>query len=804
MKLLVIDGNSIFNRAFYGIKLLSTKTGQYTNAIYGFLTMLNKILDDTSPDKIAIAFDVKAPTFRHRAYPQYKAKRKGMPDELAQQFPVLKNLLQLLGYKLVEFEGFEADDILGTLAKHCTDTHNECVIATGDRDSLQLVSDSVNVRIASTKFGKTITTLYDPKMIKETYGVSPKQLIEIKAIQGDTSDNIPGVPGIGEKGASELIKKFGTLDNVYKNIDSKDIKDGIRKKLISGKESAYTSRMLGTIRIDVPIDTNLESYSKSEPNAKAVDLMKELEFFSLIERMGLQSSKLPNTALFDENTFSINGNIYSLNDSTEILTLISDQNSKISAYNCKHIFSFALKHNININNITFGVELAAYLLDPNETEYSPEKLLNTYQSHSFVELVETMTKKIQEYNQMDLLQQIEIPFAKVLAHMEHVGFQVDDEGILKYGEMLQKRSETLQHEIHNEVGYEFNINSPKQLGEALFEKMGIPASRKTKTGYSTSADVLEGLRYIYPVVEKILSYRSLTKLKSTYCDALLKVVNTDGRVHSRFNQTETRTGRISSADPNLQNIPVRTDLGREMRKFFKAKDGYVLVDADYSQIELRLLACIANDKNMIDAFIHEEDIHAITASNVFHVPLQMVTPIMRTRAKAVNFGIVYGIGAFSLAKDIGVTRREAQIYIDDYFKHYSGVKKYLENSVQSAKEKGFAETMFHRRRYLPELNASNFNLRSFGERVAKNMPIQGTAADIIKIAMVKIQNQLIKHCPEAHIILQIHDEVIVETPEMYADTVKHIVQNEMQSAAKLKIPLTVDVGIGKTWYDAKN
>lgn len=804
MKLLVIDGNSIFNRAFYGVKMLTTKDGKYTNAIYGFLTMLNKITDETSPDRIAIAFDKKGPTFRHKMYAGYKAKRKGMPEELAPQFPVLKDLLKLLGYQLVECEGFEADDILGTFAKKCDETHDQCIIATGDRDILQLVSDNVSVRIISTKFGKSVITTYDEDTVKEKYMLTPKQLIELKAIQGDTSDNIPGVPGIGEKGASELIQRFGTLDSVYENIDSSDIKECMRKKLLAGKDSAYMSRVLGTIRTDVPIDTDLDKYQKSEMKNEAIDLMNELEFFSLIERMGLEKKLDEDAQLFDDDTFMVDGKVYKLDKSEEILNLLKDPSKEKQAHDCKRVFAFGLENGIEVSGISFGIKLAAYILNPDEKDFSAKRFFLLYDVKSFAELVAKMKDELIERDQLELLQQMEIPFAKVLAQMERVGFEVDRQGICDYGDSMVQRIEALQSDIFSSAGVEFNINSPKQLGEVLFERLGLPTGKKTKRGYSTSADVLENLRYTYPIVEDILSYRSLTKLKSTYCDGLLKVIDSDGRVRSTFNQTETRTGRISSSEPNLQNIPVRTELGREMRKFFVAKKGYVLVDADYSQIELRILACMSQDEDMLEAFRKRSDIHLDTASKVFQVPYQMVTPLMRTRAKAVNFGIVYGIGAFSLSKDIGVTRREAQNYIDSYFDHYKRVKVYLDEVVKSAYDSGYAQTLFKRRRYLPQLQSSNFNLRAFGERVAKNMPIQGTAADIIKLAMIKIGKRLAAEEPKANIILQVHDEIIVEVPESSSDRVKDILKEEMQNTVNLPIPLEVDVGIGKTWYNAKN
>lgn len=804
MKILAIDGNSIFNRAFYGVKMLTTKDGRCTNAIYGFITMLNKIIEETVPDRIAIAFDRKGPTFRHKIYDGYKAKRKGMPKELALQFPVLKDLLRLLGYQLLECDGFEADDILGTFAKKCDETQNQCIIATGDRDILQLVSDNVSVRIISTKFGKSVITTYDEDAVKGKYMMTPKQLIELKAIQGDISDNIPGVPGIGEKGASDLIQKFGSVDNVYENINSSDIKESVRKKLIAGKDSAYMSLVLGTIRTDAPIDVNFDKYKKLGIKNEAIDLMNDLEFFSLIEHMGLEKKLEEDAQLFDDDTFMVDGKMYKLDKVENVLNLLKDPKKAKQVHDCKRVFAFGLKHGIEVLNVNFGTKLAAYILNPDESNFSAERFFLLYGVKNFAELVSKMKDELIQQGQLDLLQKIEIPFAKVLAQMERVGFAVDRQGICDYGDSMVQQIEALQSNIFLSAGVEFNINSPKQLGKVLFERLGLPSGKKTKRGYSTSADVLENLRYTYPIVEDILLYRSLTKLKSTYCDGFLKVIDKDNRVRSTFNQTETRTGRISSSEPNLQNIPVRTKLGREMRKFFVAKDGYVLVDADYSQIELRILACMSQDENMLEAFHKGADIHLDTASKVFQVPYRMVTPLMRTRAKAVNFGILYGIGAFSLSKDIGVTRREAQNYIDSYFDHYKQVKSYLDEVVKNAYNSGYAETLFKRRRYLPQLQSSNFNLRAFGERVAKNMPIQGTAADIIKLAMIKVEKCLAVEEPEANIILQVHDEIIVEASQSSKDKVKKILKEEMQNTVDLLIPLEVDVGIGKTWYDAKS
>lgn len=845
MKLLVVDGNSILNRAFYGIRLLTTKDGQFTNAIYGFLTMLLKIQEDVTPDAVVIAFDLKAPTFRHKAYDGYKSNRKGMPEELHQQLQPLKDLLTLLGYTIITKEGYEADDILGTLSHTCKVNGDECVLATGDRDSLQLINDKVTVRLASTKGGKANAILYDEKKIMDDYGVTPRQLIEIKAIQGDSSDCIPGVPGIGPKGAGDLIQRFNNLDYIYENLDTIDIKDGMRKKLRENKNSAYMSRMLGEIKLDIPIDTDINHYlvNCTQPD-EASRMMAKLELFSLIDKFKLKevesAEETPKEkkkySLNEKNTIDLLGKelyIYSNSKSkgdidylyiieeneiiktTDVDTVLKSENKKY-VYSSKELFAYADKKGFEIKNLVFDVTLASYLLNPNSSSYDIDKLNGEYEVETYdgedeflcniapmIDLCNILEKKIEQCNQKKLLNEIEIPLSNVLAKMENLGFAVDKQGIEDFGKMLKENIENLKSEIYNSVGREFNINSPKQLGVALFEDLALPCKKKTKSGYSTSADVLESLKNQHPVVSMVLQYRTLSKLNSTYCEGLLKVIGDDGRIHSSFNQTETRTGRISSTEPNLQNIPVRTELGREMRKFFTAREGWVLVDADYSQIELRVLADISGDKNMIDAFKNNQDIHAITASQVFNMPLDFVTGEMRSRAKAVNFGIVYGIGAYSLAKDIGVTNKEAKNYIESYLKHYSGIDKYMHDVVEKAKDTGYVETVFGRRRYLPELSASNGMTRAFGERVARNAPIQGTAADIIKIAMIKVDKRLTEENLEARLVLQVHDELIVECPSHESMRVAMILQEEMEKAVSLSVPLVADSAVGKTWYDAK-
>ena len=855
MKLLALDGNSILNRAFYGIKLLTTKDGKrFTNGIYGFLNILLKLREEVSPDAVAIAFDVKAPTFRHEMYSGYKANRKGMPPELAQQMAPLKDLLSAMGYTILEAPGWEADDILGTLASACG-KNDFCYIATGDRDSLQLVRDNVNVLLASTKMGRPQSVCYDTAKITEDYLVStPELLIDIKALMGDSSDCIPGVAGIGEKTAKDLISRFGSIDDIYNNLDALDIKKGVHDKLVNDKEMAYLSRELGTIRTDAPVSREYSDYIPKNADAiKATHLLAELEMFKMIEKLELKAPEriaqsddekvvtecfVQDDLKYLYNKLKKDGEAYFIFDSgifffkadngvakaependgyTEFCTeFLFNKDIKKYTYNSKQLYAFFYDYSndIEINSVCGDAMLSAYVINPSSGAYDLKRVIEEYAG---VESDETavyaaylpaafakMNAMTDENNQSRLLEEIELPLARVLASMEKEGFLVDAEGIKNFGIDMQERIEKLASEIFEEAGYEFNLNSPKQLGEALFEKMGLPAKKKTKNGYSTNAEVLEGLAAEYPVVAKILEYRTYAKLKSTYCDGLLKVICDDGRIRSSLNQTETRTGRISSTEPNLQNIPVRSQIGREMRKFFKAKEGCVLVDADYSQIELRVLAHVANDKEMINAFNNGDDIHAITASQVFNMPLMMVTPLMRSRAKAVNFGIVYGIGAFSLAKDIGVSRAEADSYIKGYLAHFSGVGKYMKDIVEKAKENGYVETVFARRRYLPELTSSNAMMRAFGERVALNMPIQGTAADIIKIAMIRVWKKLNEQCFKARLIMQVHDELIVEAPESEAKAVAQIVKNEMENAVKMRVQMLAEVGVGKTWYDSKS
>ena len=865
MKLLVLDGNSIVNRAFYGIKLLTNKNGEYTNAIYGFLNILLKLEDICSPDAVAVAFDVHAPTFRHKMYDEYKAGRKGMPDELRAQMPVLKEMLKNLGIKTIEKEGWEADDILGTLAAVCRKNGDECFIATGDRDSLQLAHGGVKVLLARTKMGQAVTDIYDEKAIDEEYGVTPEELIQVKALQGDASDNIPGVAGVGAKTALDLIARFHTLDNIYNNLDELDIKPGVKAKLKNDKEKAYLSLKLGTISVDAPIDTDINSYVISGGDEqKAVSQFVRLELFSLIPKFDLDPNKVAEAE--EEETIERNISLVNCDNAGALLERVKgadvyfypliidgsvtdlyfafdneivvispeaqgykdficeffeDESAKKYSFNTKELHRLACKLGVELKGVKGDLMLSAYLLRPSDSNYDiahlcleygvkiPEFLNSLGTKDENVELasvIKPLFEKtdilIDDAQERQLLEDIELPLSRVLAKMEYVGFEVDKNGIESFGKMLGERIKALTDSIYESVGYEFNINSPKQLGVALFEELKLPCKKKTKTGYSTNAEVLEGLVGEHPAISQILEYRSLSKLKSTYCDGLLKVIADDGRIHTRFNQVETRTGRISSLEPNLQNIPIRTELGSQMRKFFIAGEGKKLVDADYSQIELRVLSDLSNDKNMIDAFNSGEDIHTITASQVFYLPVQMVTPQMRSRAKAVNFGIVYGIGAFSLAKDIGVSNKEAKQYIENYLAHYSGVDDYMKKMIDLAKDKGFSETLFHRKRYLPELASSNHMMRAFGERVARNMPIQGTAADIIKIAMVKVDDRLTKENMKSRLILQVHDELIVESPENEAQKALEIVCEEMENACKMKVLLRADGKIGNTWFDA--
>ncbi len=860
MKLLALDSNSIINRAFYGIKLLTTKNGEYTNAVYGFINILLKLLDEVKPDAVACAFDLKAPTFRHKMYDGYKAQRKGMPEELAKQMPLVKELLTAMGYKIISLEGYEADDILGTLAKSWSDRGDSCVIATGDRDSLQLVGNGVEVLLASTKAGKAESTIYNHQVIVEKYGVTPNQLIDVKALMGDTSDNIPGVPGVGEKTALALISELGSLDGVYADIDNPIIKKGAREKLINNKDLAYMSKDLATINCQVPIETDVSSYVVAEGDKGAVvAMLQRLEMFNTIKRLGLEgvtasasgavttvdtpqieavtptvkaftseclqgeedlylSLELDSRELPISFSLLVGDTVYSSNlDVNGQLMEIMAHSGRVITNFSKGLYHVMLQNGVKPTTVAFDTAVAGYVLSPSSNDYSPKRLSEEYGSNMAYNTIsdsendpaylqgiyKLLSDMINDQSMKELYYNIELPLTQVLASMEHNGFMLDIEGITSYGRGIDSKITALTTAIYEYAGDTFNINSPKQLGEVLFVKLGLPTGKKTKSGYSTNADVLDFLKDKHPIIPAILEYRTLSKLKSTYVDGLLKVVEEDGKIHTNFKQTETRTGRISSTEPNMQNIPVRTPLGAELRKFFVAEEGMTLVDADYSQIELRVLADMSGDENMCEAFVNEQDIHTNTAAQVFNLPPLFITPEMRSRAKAVNFGIVYGIGAFSLSGDIGVSVAEAKEYIKNYLATYQGVKNYMDKTIEQGTELGYVSTTFGRRRYLPELKSSNKIQKAFGERVAMNMPIQGTAADIIKIAMIKVHSRLESENLKAKLILQVHDELIVTCPIEEAELVQKLVEQEMVSAAELKVPLVAEAKIGKNWYEAK-
>ena len=827
MGFLVIDGNSILNRAFYGIRVLTNSRGVATNAVTGFMNTLLMLEKDVQPDMIAVAFDLKAPTFRHKMYDGYKANRKGMPEDLAQQLPYMKKIIKAMGIAIIEQEGYEADDIIGTISAACADKKIPCTVSTGDRDSFQLVNDYVTVRLAKTKGD----IYYTPGVIEDEYGVTPKQMIEVKALMGDTSDNIPGVRGIGEKTALSLIKEFASVDGLYENIDSTLITDGLRNKLISGKESCYMSRKLAEICLTAPIDTELSHYIPGErDDERLAKLLSELEMYKMLQKLQLQptsapaGSKAAGTGNRKNQASAMPKGDIIITDSSKIyaggigiMNELSGDELRAYANSGSTKYTFDIKETLSVSglekleNNKFDTTLAAYLADPDSNDYSMSRLCTQYgvpegnsiqeKSITVAALNDILYDNIHQTGSATVLTDIEIPLATVLVAMEREGVKLDIDGIKAFGKEISEKAEKISREIYEYAGYEFNIGSPKQLGSVLFEKLKLSSAKKTKTGYSTNAEVLESLMDKHPIIPLITEYRALTKLQNTYVTGLLKVVGEDGRVHSTFKQTETRTGRISSAEPNIQNIPVRTPLGREMRRFFTAKDGYLLVDADYSQIELRVLAHISGDEIMKKAFLDGVDIHTVTASQVFNQPIEWVTPDLRSKAKAVNFGIVYGIGAFSLSKDIGVSMTKASEYIRAYLSKYSGIAHYMDKTVAKARHDGYVETMFGRRRYIKELAAKNKNLQSFGERVAKNTPIQGTAADIIKIAMIRVYNRLRESKLDAKLILQVHDELIVEAKEDCADKAAALLKEEMENAVKLTVPMTVDVNIGKTWYD---
>ena len=851
MKLMILDGNSIVNRAYYGVRMLNAPDGTPTNAVYGFLAILQRLLDANSPDALCVAFDLPAPTFRHRQYALYKAQRKPMPDDLAVQMPLLKDVLSAMGIKQLSAEGWEADDVLGTVAKLCEADGWDCEIVTGDRDSFQLITEKTDVLHVKTAKGQTETIDYDLKRFNDEYGFAPPLMVDLKALMGDASDNIPGVAGIGEKTALDLIRRFGTIESIYSNLDTLDIKDSVRKKLSAGEESARMSYELATISREAPVELRpADAAWNMENRPELYAALSRLGFRRFIDKWGLTpgesdtgsaeetagASILPEkeisvseltgriaqadyvSVLYGEDisalTICDGEGIYSVSQLTageewDAFTdvLFSDRVRKVS-HGVKDFMGHALAANITPRGFIFDTELAAYVLDPTESAYPVDRLAARHlggerpAAQAVYELYPVLDAKLSEAGGRDLYYNIELPLCAVLADMERAGFLVDRAALAAYGDSMVSGINALQEEIWRYAGREFNINSPKQLGEVLFDELMLPAGKKTKTGWSTNADVLEKLVGKHPIISDILDYRMLTKLKSTYADGLIKVISPDGRIHTNFKMTVTATGRLSSTEPNLQNIPVRKELGSEIRKMFVAAPGCVLVDADYSQIELRLLAHISGDETMKNAFLTGEDIHAVTASQVFGIPLDEVTPQQRSQAKAVNFGIVYGISAFSLAQDIGVRPAEAKAYIDAYLEKYHGVREYMERVISEAKANGYVETLFGRRRPLPELKSSNFNTRSFGERVARNMPIQGTAADIMKLAMVNAHRRIQAEGLRSRLILQVHDELIAECPEDEAEHVKALLEEEMSGAVQLDVPLTANAKIGHTWAEA--
>ena len=861
MKLLLIDGNSIMNRAFYGIKLLTNKNGFPTNALTGFINIYAKLLNEDKPDCIAAAFDLKAPTFRHKLYGEYKAGRHAMPDELVKQMPVIKEILRGLGIPILELEGYEADDIIGTLSAAAAAQGSDCVIMTGDRDSFQLVNERVTVRLASNKDD----IYYTLEKINEVYGVTPREMLEVKALQGDSSDNIPGVAGIGEKTALSLIQKFHSVQYIYDHINEIDVTKGVRAKLEAGRDSAALSRTLGEICLTVPVSTALDDYKPGSGNRpEVVGLLRELQMNTAIKKLGLEgvapqfskaSELLKVTADGSADTASVTAS-QSVQASQKSVRASSERSPKIvkdeveyddlaidvinsddgicafqdgkklegelkavlegdtpkHTDDAKSIYTYCIKNNIELRNVTFDSTLAAYLLDVNAKSYEIEKLFDEY--HITVDtslpnsrilalsaLNRELYRQICEQGMLKVLREIEIPLAEVLASMEHEGVLLDTAALNAFGEELLPKIGEIEKEIHRLAGHEFNVGSPKQLSAVLFNELGLPAGKKKSTGYSTDSETLEAIADKHPIITPILEYRKLTKLYNTYVKGLQSAASADGRMYTTFKQTETRTGRISSAEPNIQNIPVRTEIGRNFRKFFIAAPGKVLCDADYSQIELRVLASLAKDEVMIKTFSEGRDIHAETAESVFRKTEGQDPHELRRKAKAVNFGIVYGIGAFSLAKDIGSAVSDAKQYIEDYLKHFSGVDKYMSYVTSSAEEDGYAVTYFGRRRFIPEILNTNKTVKALGTRIARNTPIQGTAADIIKLAMVKVYQRLKRELPEAKLILQVHDELIVEAPEEKAQKALEILKEEMQNAVKLDVPLLVDAKIGKNWFE---
>lgn len=879
-KLLILDSNSIINRTFYGIRALSAPDGTPTNAIYGFLNILLKLIDDYKPDYIFAAFDLKAPTFRHKMYSEYKANRKGMPDELAAQMPVMKDILRSMEIPILELEGYEADDIIGTVSRICDESSVQCYIATGDRDDLQLADGQTTVILASTKLGQSVTELYDENTVKERYSVTPAEFVDLKALMGDKSDNIPGVSGIGEKTAAKLISEYSTIENMYEHIDEASVSTRIKEKLINEKEKAFLSKKLAQIDKNVPIDISF-----SDGGFSMDKLVSLPELYTILSRLGLRSiiKKLdlkPSAAseVPDNEDFFLNKKLIcaktadeladgartlgktialylSFKDGALISAAVSNENTAyysdpsldgaalidalspilsdetVKKYTCGiKDAMIALDGKAEINGIAFDSAIAAYITDPsrtfdvesiaagylgiyiNEEQTAQLSLLDdTEESDTpgkYALVIYALQKKLSELieanSQHELYYDIELPLIEVLASMQLIGFTLDSDELRRFGEMLSEKLSLLESSIYSMAGEEFNINSPKQLGVILFERLQLPGGKRTKSGYSTRAEVLEKLKDKHPIVNEILKYRTYMKLKSTYCDGLGALVDPKThRIHSLFNQTATVTGRISSSEPNMQNIPTRTELGRELRKMFVAKDGCVLVDADYSQIELRVLAHVSHDETMIEAFRNGADIHAVTASRILNIPINELTKEQRSSAKAINFGIVYGMGEYTLSQDLGISFKQAKKYMDDYFQKYHGVREYMDNIKASAHENGYVKTIMNRIRYIPELKSANASIRSFGERAAMNTPIQGSAADIIKLAMVKVYNRLRSEGMKSRLILQVHDELIVEATLDEAEKVKELLRYEMENAVKLDVPLTVDLSSGKSWYDAK-
>lgn len=881
-KLMIIDGSSLIHRAFYALPLLSNKNGLYTNGVYGFLTMLYKVLEDIRPNHLCVVFDKKGPTFRHEEYDQYKAHRAATPSELAQQFPIIREILDAMNIKFFELSGFEADDIAGTLANMGKDVFDEIFLVTGDKDYLQLARD--NIKVLITRKGITELEEFDRNKVIEKYGITPEQLIDLKGLMGDPSDNIPGVPGIGEKTGLKLLKEYGTVENIYENIDNISGKK-LKENLAENQHLALLSKKLGRIFTEVPIDLDFEQLAIKEPNWEALSrLYEELEFNSLLSKISstteeitpemdfkiveanaymdlIETIKLEKRFGFKFVTESHNYiedeilglGIKTANMPTHLIffdvakdnfindfkAVFEDSNIEKIGHNLKPDIVILKRLGIEISNISFDTMIGEYLINPTESSYSINNLSKAYLGYygldeeallgkgknkktfndlskeeignyvSFIldtvfKVEDKMKKTLEENEMLNLYYNVELPLVEVLASMEYDGFKIDKEELERLGREYDEEIKSLTKEIYDLAGGEFNINSTKQLGEVLFDKLDLPVIKKTKTGYSTDAEVLEKLMDRHPIINKILRYRQIVKLKSTYIDGLLNLINEKTkRVHSSFNQTVTSTGRISSTEPNLQNIPIKTNDGRKIRKAFVAKEGCLLVDADYSQIELRVLAHISKDPKLIEAFVNNEDIHRKTASEVFNVPMEEVTPLMRSNAKAVNFGIIYGISDFGLARDLNISRKEAKEYIDNYLKNYINVKEYMDNIVEEGKEKGYVETILHRRRYIPELKAKNFNIRSFGERVAMNTPIQGSAADIIKMAMVKVYEELKRRKLKSRLILQIHDELIIEAHEDELEEVKKLLKDIMENAIKLEVPLLVDLEVGASWYETK-